>query len=51
MSAQWNSTLIAHRMYVGFFHRKHLFVVPNCYLTGHEADLLVVHENMKLIDV
>jgi hypothetical protein len=26
-------------------------VCPNCYWTGHEADLLVVHASLRLIDV
>lgn len=47
----WSAARIARALHRDFFNRKHLIVVPNCYWTGYETDLLVVHENLKLIDV
>lgn len=33
------------------FNRKHLVVVPNCNWTGHECDLLIVTQDLRIIDV
>ena len=33
------------------FQRKAVIIVPECNWTGHECDLLVVHESLRIIDV
>lgn len=50
-ATRWSAATIARALHRNFFNRKHLIVVPNCYWTGYETDLLVVHENLRLIDV
>ncbi|MBO1013481.1 hypothetical protein IPU70_07975 [Achromobacter sp. SD115] len=47
----WSETSIARALVRQTFNRKYLVVVPNCNWTGHECDLLVVTENLRLIDV
>lgn len=47
----WTAAQIARALYHQFFRQRHMIVVPNCYFAGHEADMLVVHRNLKLIDV
>lgn len=48
---KWSAPLIGRALHRDFLNRKGLVVVPNCYWTGYEADLLVVHDNLRLIDV
>lgn len=48
---RWTERTIARALAQQFFNRKHLVVVPNCNWTGHEADILAVTENLRLIDV
>lgn len=48
---KWTETNIARALNAQFFQRKHLMVVPNCNWTGHECDLLVITENLRIIDV
>lgn len=48
---QWSAAMIARALHRDFFNRKNLIVVPNCYWTGYETDLLVVHDSLRLIDV
>ena len=47
----WNERAIARALARQTFHRKYLVVVPNCMWTGHECDLLVVTENLRVVDV
>ncbi|RSE88609.1 hypothetical protein [Achromobacter denitrificans] len=47
----WSETSIARALVRQAFNRKYLVVVPNCNWTGHECDLLVVTENLRIIDV
>lgn len=42
---------IARYLAQQYFNRRNLAVVPNCNFTGHEADLLVVCPDLRLIDV
>lgn len=48
---KWSEGTIARALSTQFFNRKYLCVVPNCNWTGHECDLLVVTENLRIIDV
>jgi hypothetical protein len=47
----WSENSIAGALARQTFNRKYLVVVPNCNWTGHECDLLVVTENLRIIDV
>lgn len=47
----WSETSIAGALATEFFNRKYLVVVPNCNWTGHECDLLVVTNDLRIIDV
>lgn len=47
----WSEHAIAGALVRQTFNRKYLVVVPNCNWTGHECDLLVVTENLRIIDV
>ncbi|EHK65276.1 hypothetical protein [Achromobacter arsenitoxydans] len=47
----WSENVIAGALARQTFNRKYLVVVPNCTWTGHECDLLVVTENLRVIDV
>lgn len=47
----WSESSIARALAHQTFNRKYLVVVPNCNWTGHECDLLVVTENLRIIDV
>jgi|GEM_PF-1026902 len=47
----WSETSIARALAQQTFNRKYLVVVPNCNWTGHECDLLVVTETLRVIDV
>ncbi len=46
----WSEAEIA-RALVSQFFGKFGIVCPNCYWTGYECDLLVVHHTLRLIDV
>lgn len=48
---KWSEHAIARALARQTFNRKYLVVVPNCNWTGHECDLLVVTENLRIIDV
>lgn len=48
---RWSETSITRALVRQTFNRKYLVVVPNCNWTGHECDLLVVTENLRIIDV
>lgn len=48
---KWSENSIARALARQSFNRKYLVVVPNCTWTGHECDLLVVTENLRIIDV
>lgn len=47
----WSERLIARAIALQTFKRRYLVAVPNCNWTGHECDLLVVTENLRIIDV
>lgn len=49
--APWSERLIARAIALQTFKRRYLVAVPNCNWTGHECDLLVVTENLRIIDV
>lgn len=48
---KWSEHAIARALVRQTFNRKYLVVVPNCNWTGHECDLLVVTENLRIIDI
>lgn len=48
---KWSEESIGRALARQTFNRKHLVVVPNCNWTGHEADLLVVPADLRVIDV
>ena len=43
--------LMAHKLVTQIFRRKAIIIVPECFWAGDEADLLVVTNNMRLIDI
>jgi hypothetical protein len=47
----WSERLIARAIALQTFKRRYLMAVPNCNWTGHECDLLVVTDDLRLIDV
>lgn len=47
----WSERLIARGIALQTFKRRYLMAVPNCIWTGHECDLLVVTDNLRIIDV
>jgi hypothetical protein len=47
----WSERLIARAVALQTFKRRYLVAVPNCNWTGHECDLLVVTDNLRIIDV
>lgn len=47
----WSERLIARAIALQTFQRRYLMAIPNCNWTGHECDLLVVTENLRIIDV
>lgn len=47
----WSEITIARALARQTFNRKYLVVVPNCNWTGHECDLLVVTEDLRIIDI
>jgi hypothetical protein len=47
----WSERLIARAIAHQTFKRRYLMAVPNCNWTGHECDLLVVTDNLRIIDV
>lgn len=51
MDRKWSESIIAASLSKDFFRNKNLIVVPNCYWTGDECDLLVVTPSLKLIDI
>lgn len=51
MSDAWTAAEIGAALTRQVFHRKCLLVVPTCYWTGYECDLLGVGPGMRLIDV
>ena len=46
---KWTAELIAATLARQVFQRE--LICPNCTWTGHEADLLIVHPSLRLIDV
>jgi len=51
MLQPWSERLIARAIALQTFNRRYLVAVPNCNWTGHECDLLVVTDNLRIIDV
>lgn len=47
----WSERTIARAIALQTFKRRYLVTVPNCTWTGHECDLLVVTENLRIIDI
>jgi hypothetical protein len=47
----WSERLIARAIALQTFKRRYLAAVPNCNWTGHECDLLLLTENLRIIDV
>ncbi|WP_208280128.1 hypothetical protein [Massilia oculi] len=50
-AALWSERLIARAIALQTFKRRYLVAVPNCTWTGHECDLLVVTDDLRIIDV
>lgn len=48
---KWSERQIATAVSKKLFENKYLVMVPNCNWTGHECDVLVVTENLRIIDV
>lgn len=47
----WSERMIARSIALQTFTRRYLVAVPNCNWTGHECDLLVVTDDLRIIDV
>lgn len=47
----WTARRIAGALVRQTFERRHLVIVPECNWTGAEADLLVVTQDLRIIDV
>lgn len=47
----WNERMIARAIALQTFKRRYLMALPNCIWTGHECDLLVVTNDLRIIDV
>jgi hypothetical protein len=47
----WSERMIARAIALQTFKRRYLMAVPNCNWTGHECDLLVVTDDLRIIDV
>jgi hypothetical protein len=47
---KWTEQNIGRAIAYQFFKRS-VVIVPNCHWTGHEADLLVVHKDLRIIDI
>jgi hypothetical protein len=47
----WSAEEIARAMAMMVFDRHALVLVPNCYWTGDECDLLVVRTDLRLVDI
>lgn len=48
---KWTEFEIAKTLAMEFFNKEHLVVVDNCGWSGHEADILAVTRDLRLIDV
>lgn len=48
---KWTEFEIASTLAMDFFNKENLVVVDNCGWSGHEADILVVTRDLRLIDV
>lgn len=48
---QWSEERIGKMLANGLLTNRSVLVIPNCHWTGHEADLLVVEQKLRLIDV
>lgn len=47
----YNERDIARYLAMYVYKNKSIIVLPNTYFTGNECDILVVHSNLKLIDI
>lgn len=50
-SRQWDENRVAGALAMQTFQRRALVIVPRCNWTGHECDLLVVCQDLRIIDV
>lgn len=48
---KWTERNITHALAQNFFGNQNIVLVPNCGFTGHECDLLVVTQDLRIIDV
>ena len=48
---KWTERNISHSLARDFFGNQNIVLVPNCNWTGHECDLLVVTQDLRIIDV
>jgi hypothetical protein len=51
MSMTWTAREIARAVHLHVFRARHVVMVPDCMWTGHEADLLVVRSDLRLVDI
>ena len=47
---EWTETSISKVLAQKFMQRSTL-IVPNCYWTGHECDLLVIEKGLRIVDI
>lgn len=48
---KWTAREIARALHLNIFRAKHVVMVPDCMWTGHEADMLVVRNDLRLVDI
>lgn len=47
----WSERAIGCAIFAQAFTRKHVCLIPNTYYTGYEADVLVVRNDLRLMDI
>ncbi|ASD50429.1 hypothetical protein FDI24_gp148 [Acidovorax phage ACP17] len=48
---KWNSGLVSQMVFQQVLKSSAMLVVPNCYWTGYECDLLAIEKGMRIIDI
>jgi hypothetical protein len=48
---KWTAREIARAVHLNVFRAQHVVMVPDCQWTGHECDLLVVRNDLRLVDI
>lgn len=49
--SKWNERTIGLAIFNKAFARKHVVLMANTYWTGHEADVLIVRNDLRLMDI